>query len=180
MKVIGICGSPREGGNTRLLLEAALQGTGETFELVELAKTEVRPCNGCMDCQKGRPCPIEDGMKSLYEKLASADALLVATPTYFSAPSAQCKAFMDRCLPFYFDGKLRGKVGAAVVVSASGGHEHCASVLREFFDQLGLHYAGAVLAKGAEPRDVKRDLKGMREAGELALRVKELRALTAR
>jgi len=180
MNVIGICGSPREGGNTKLLLEAAIQALGEPGEIVDLAKTEIKPCNGCMDCQKGRPCPIEDGMKPLYAKLAAADVLFIATPTYFTMPSAQCKAFMDRCLPFYFDGKMKGKVGAAFVVSASDGQEHCSSAIRNFFDALEMFSAGAVHGKGAEPRDVKRDLKGMREAGELALKAKEMLALTKR
>jgi multimeric flavodoxin WrbA len=180
MNVVGICGTPRENGNTKILLESALQETGEAFEMVELAKTEIKPCNGCMDCSKGRTCPIEDGMKPLYQKLAAADLIFVATPTYFSAPTAQTKAFMDRCLPFFFDKKLAGKIGASLIISASDGHEHNAAALREFFEQLGMFYAGSAHAKASEPRDVKRDLKGLREAAELAVKAKELRTLTKR
>jgi multimeric flavodoxin WrbA len=180
MNVIGICGTPRENGNTKILLESALQETGEQTELIELAKTEVKPCNACMDCAKGRTCPIEDGMKPLYQKLAAADIIFIATPTYFSAPTAQTKAFMDRCLPFFFDRKLAGKVGASLIISASDGHEHNAAALREFFEQLGMFYSGSAHARASEPRDVKRDLKGLREAGELAVKAKEMRALTKR
>jgi multimeric flavodoxin WrbA len=179
MNVIGICGTPRENGNTKILLETALQAAGGG-ELVELAKTEVKPCNACMDCHKGRVCPIEDGMKPLYAKLAAADLIFVATPTYFSAPTAQTKAFMDRCLPFYWDRKLEGKVAASFIVSAEDGQEHCAAALREFFDGLGMFYAGSAHAKASEPRDVKRDLKGLRAAGELAEKAKALSERTKR
>jgi multimeric flavodoxin WrbA len=180
MNVIGICGTPRENGNTKILLESALQATGEQFEIVEIAKSEIKPCNACMDCHKGRACPIEDAMKPLYAKLAAADLVFIATPTYFSAPSAQAKAFMDRCLPFFFDRRLEGKVGASLVISASDGHEHCAAAMREFFDHLGMFYAGSAHAKASEPRDVKRDLKGLREAGELGERAKKMRQATNR
>ena len=47
MKIIGVCGSPRRGGNTeyllRLALEEAEEGGAET-ELILLCDKEIEPC----------------------------------------------------------------------------------------------------------------------------------------
>lgn len=100
MKVLGIYGSPRRGGNTELLLKELLRGcreAGAEVEEVFLRDLKISPCLEIYACKKDGRCPIKDDMQSLYEILIEADALALASPVFFYAVSAHTKAFIDRC-----------------------------------------------------------------------------------
>ncbi|MBM4333456.1 MAG: flavodoxin family protein [Deltaproteobacteria bacterium] len=100
MKVLGIYGSPRRGGNTELLLSELLRGcreAGAEVEEVFLRDLKISPCLEIYACKKDGRCPIKDDMQSLYERLIEADALALASPVFFYAVSAHTKAFIDRC-----------------------------------------------------------------------------------
>lgn len=98
--VVGIQGSPRPGGNTDLLLEAALQGAagrGAKVVRFQLNELNIRPCQGCGGCEKTGECVIRDDMGAIYEALGQMDALVLASPVYFGGVTAQTKAMIDRC-----------------------------------------------------------------------------------
>lgn len=100
MKVLGIHGSPRRGGNTELLLKELLRGCkggGAEVEEVFLRELKISPCLEIYACKKDGQCPINDDMKSLYQKLVETDVLAVASPIFFYAVSAHLKAAIDRC-----------------------------------------------------------------------------------
>lgn len=100
MKVLGIHGSPRRGGNTELLLKELLRGCkaeGAEVEEVFLRELKISPCLEIYACKKDGQCPINDDMKSLYQKLVETDVLVVASPIFFYAVSAHLKAVIDRC-----------------------------------------------------------------------------------
>jgi len=100
MKVLGIAGSPRRGGNTDILLEQALEGArsaGAEAESVEISKLEIAPCLHCDGCLKEGECVINDDMQSIYPKLREADRIIVASPMFFMGLTAQTKALIDRC-----------------------------------------------------------------------------------
>ncbi len=100
MKVLGIHGSPRRGGNTELLLRELLRGckdAGAEVEEIFLRELKISPCLEIYACKKDGQCPINDDMKALYLKLTETDALAVASPIFFYAVSAHLKAFIDRC-----------------------------------------------------------------------------------
>ncbi|MDI7261839.1 MAG: flavodoxin family protein, partial [Thermodesulfobacteriota bacterium] len=53
MKVLGIFGSPRRGGNTDILLEEALKGAekeGAEVERLYLTDYTITPCKECHGC----------------------------------------------------------------------------------------------------------------------------------
>lgn len=100
MKVLGIFGSPRRDGNTDLLLKELLRGcreAGAEVEEIFLRQLKISPCLEIYACQRDGKCPIPDDMQSLYDKLAEADAIALASPIFFYAVSAHTKAFIDRC-----------------------------------------------------------------------------------
>ncbi len=100
MKVIGIYGSPRKGGNTDLLLRELLRGcrdAGAEVEEVFLRDLKITPCLEIYACRKDGRCPIRDDMQPLYPKLAEADVIALASPIFFYSVSAQAKALIDRC-----------------------------------------------------------------------------------
>lgn len=105
MKIIGICGSPRNK-NTYNMIRVAIGGFGD---VVNLKEKKISPCNDCRRCHKTGKCDLSDQMNGIYEKLEQSDAIVLGSPTYFDNVSGLMKNFMDRCLPYYFSRKLEGK-----------------------------------------------------------------------
>ncbi|MFO8100612.1 MAG: flavodoxin family protein [Dehalococcoidia bacterium] len=100
MKVLGIAGSPRRGGNTDLLLEQAMEGAksaGAETETIVLCQLNIAPCRHCDGCLKEGKCVIDDDMQSIYPKLREADRIILASPMFFMGITAQAKAMIDRC-----------------------------------------------------------------------------------
>ncbi len=105
MKVLGISGSPRAGGNTDTLMGALLAGAasaGAEVEAVHLRNYAIAPCTGCERCRKDLTCTrFLDGMHLLYPKVEAADALILGSPTYNYNITPEMKAFIDRLYPYY-------------------------------------------------------------------------------
>lgn len=99
MRVLAIAGSPRRGGNTDLLLARAVSAitrTGATVDSVVLCRLRVAPCTACGDCDKTGQCIVQDDFQSLCATILASDAILLASPVYFTNVTAQTKAFIDR------------------------------------------------------------------------------------
>jgi multimeric flavodoxin WrbA len=105
MRVLGIMGSPRIGGNSDLLLDACLQGASEAgadCRKVVLNRLDIRPCQHCDGCTRTKgSCVVQDDMQSLYEPLRASDRIVIASPVFFMSLTAQTKAMIDRCQPFW-------------------------------------------------------------------------------
>lgn len=130
MQVLYISGSPRKKSNTDYLLKSMLSLTGGEF--VKITDYKVEPCLSCWACLKSGKCAIEDDMKhTLIPMLLKADALVMGTPVYFNNVSAQMKAFIDRT--WSIKGKLRNKIGGAVVVGRGDGAESAITAIHAFF-----------------------------------------------
>ena len=192
MKIIGISCSPKKGRSTyaamRICLDAAeaFDASVET-ELVELADPAVGPCIDCGICKQGLICGIDDGFSVLIEKLAdpSVTGLIVGTPVYFGTMTAQCKAFLDRCVVFRRNGwVLRDKVGGVLAVGRvrNGGQELTLQAVRAAMlchdmvcvsDGKGTAHFGAALWSGG-PGGVETDELGMETARNLGRRVAEV------
>ncbi|UCE39602.1 MAG: flavodoxin family protein [Thermoplasmata archaeon] len=100
MKVLGILGSPRYGGNSDMLLDSALEGAkegGAEVEKIRLCDLKISPCIECHGCDETGECIVEDDMQILYPKIVASDRLFLASPIFFMNVSAQTKAMIDRC-----------------------------------------------------------------------------------
>jgi len=133
MKIIGICGSPRNKGGSAQLLLAALKGAqteGAETEFISVYEKEIKPCIGCVQDEEPEckfPCIFEDFGKDILIKIRNADGIIFSTPIYWFAPSGPLKILIDRmtCLenmvsfgePSYVEGKVFG----AIAVGADAG-----------------------------------------------------------
>jgi multimeric flavodoxin WrbA len=103
--ILIISSSPRRGGNSDTLCNEFLRGAqeaGNTVEKIFLADKNIHFCNGCDLCSStGKPCPQKDDAAEVIEKMVQADVLVLATPVYFYAMSAQLKTLLDRCCGRY-------------------------------------------------------------------------------
>jgi len=102
--IVALQGSPRNQGNTAMLLDAAIQGATEAGAQVvrfRLNEMKIRPCQACGGCYETGRCVIRDDMDQIVEALEHMDGLIVATPVFFGGVTAQMKTMMDRCQPYW-------------------------------------------------------------------------------
>jgi hypothetical protein len=98
-RALGIVGSPRHGGNTEILVDEVLRGAEEAgahVEQVFLSELNVAPCQACDHCLSTGECAQRDNMPTLLEQMQHSQIWVLGTPVYWSGPTAQFKAFLDR------------------------------------------------------------------------------------
>jgi multimeric flavodoxin WrbA len=99
VRILGLAGSPRRGGNTETLLDQALAGAaaaGAEVEKVVASNLKMRGCLHCDGCVLTGVCIQKDDMTALYPKLAEMDAFVLTSPLMFMAISSQAKMVIDR------------------------------------------------------------------------------------
>ena len=141
MKVLAIMGSPRKKGNTYKAVEriknVLLDIDGDIdFEYLFLADCRLEMCKGCF-AKGADKCPLKDDRDMIYEKMAAADGVILAAPTYAMGVPALMKNFIDRFAytlhrPCFFD-------QAFLAVSTVGG----VVGMKQALGQLALLAAGA-------------------------------------
>lgn len=156
-RILAVVGSPRKGGNTDLLVSRIAEGAraaGAEVETVRLGELQIRECDGCHACWKGRPCSKDDDMRALYPKIAASETIVFGTPVYWYGPTALMKAFIDRFV--YFNNEtnrplVRGK-RAVVAVVLEEAHEETWRPVVEFFEKslayLEMKLAGTIVVPG--------------------------------
>lgn len=175
--IVILAGSSRRGGNTDLLARAFAEGAEKRnrVELISVADTKVNPCIGCNSCaaSEGNRCFQQDDMQAVYEKLAHADTVAVASPVYFYGLSAQLKAIVDR-LHTPMRNRFPIKRLALLLAAADPDPAVFDAILAQYrmiLDYFKLENAGVVLAPGVPAAG---DIKGKRaldEAYELGSRL---------
>jgi len=125
LSAVGIAGSPRKGGNSALLLEAALRGAkqaGAKTRRVYLNGMSFRGCQACMRCEKSGVCPLKDDLSEVIASLAQTDIWILAAPIYFDGVAGPLKTFFDRCHCYASGGgpgkgRLKGHRRGALIVT---------------------------------------------------------------
>lgn len=165
VKVLGINGSPRTGGNTDILLDKALEGAksrGAGTEKIVLNTLEFSPCQECAEVKKDGTCKIEDEMQLLYPKIESTNALILASPIFFGSLSAQTKMMIDRfqCLwlakyVFKTRESEKKRPGAFICVEASTRKdffENAKSIAKNFLATIDTIYEEELLCPGVDKK----------------------------
>jgi multimeric flavodoxin WrbA len=141
MKVIAFSGSARADGNTVALIKHVfkeLAADGIETELVQLAGQPLHGCRACFGCFKSKNgrCVFDDDFANVcIAKMATADGIILASPTYFADVSSELKALIDRAgfVARANDNMLRRKAGAAVVAVRRAGAIHAFDTINHFF-----------------------------------------------
>jgi len=163
MKILGIVCSPREGGNTEILVKEALEAAreaGAETELFLVAGKDIAPCDACGACEADGICVVDDDMQEIYRQLELADGVIFGTPVYFVNVSAQAKAIIDRTYPLLRTGKLRGKVAAALVAVRRVGAGQVLSLLYSYFVAQRMMTVGGGIGYGREKGEVREGVGG--------------------
>lgn len=141
MYALAVNGSPRKGGNTESLLQevlSELKNSGWETELVKVGGTAIRGCIACNKCfeNKDNECSVKkDNFNEIFAKILKADAIVLGSPTYFAAVSADLKALIERAgyVAYANDHAFSGKIGAAVVAVRRGGATHVYDTINHMF-----------------------------------------------
>ena len=168
MKVLGIAGSPRRGGNTNLLLAEVMRGAasrGAEVKTIILNDLKITPCQHCDACLEAGKCKIEDDMQMMYRELEEADRIVLASPFQFMGVTAQMKAMIDRCQALWAKkyvlnmpplgsepGKKKGlfiSVGGRKITNL---FEPALATVKTLFRILDIAYAGELLFSGVDEK----------------------------
>jgi len=166
VKIIGINGSPRIGGNTDILLDKVLEGAkskGGDVEKVILNNLKFSPCQECKNMRDDGTCIIEDDMQPLYKKIEDADAIILASPIFFGSLSAQTKMMIDRfqCVwraKYIFKKEVfkKRKKGAFISVEASTRQDffdNAKAIIKNLFATINADYEDELFCAGVDEKE---------------------------
>ncbi len=181
MKVLGIFGSPRRGGNTDILLEETLKGAekeGAEVDRIYLSDYAITPCKECHGCDQTGQCVILDDMQKIYPRLLEADIIILASPIFFYGVTAWAKALIDRSQALWAkkyllkdpslgkEGKKRK--GFFISVGATKGQkvfEGAILTAKYFFDTFNAEYAGELVFREVDGKgDILKHPEALQQA----------------
>ena len=168
MKVLGIYGSPRQGGNSDLLLDKALEGAaaaGAEIEKIYVRDLQISGCQECGGCDQTGSCVVPDDMKKVYPLLWDAEIIFLSSPIFFYGIPGQAKALIDRSQALWSKRMLEkspegrksydhGK-GYLIAVGATKGKnlfEGVELTAKYFFDALDKSYEGGLFFRAVEKK----------------------------
>jgi multimeric flavodoxin WrbA len=167
MKVLGIAGSPRRGGNTDLLLAEVMKGAasqGAEVKTIILNNLKITPCQHCDACLKTGRCRIDDDMQMIYRELKEADRVVIASPIQFMGPTAQMKLMIDRCQalwarkyvlkipPLDTTQERKGLFISVGALKIANLFEPALTIVKSLFKVLDITYAGELVFPGIDEK----------------------------
>lgn len=180
MRAVAFNGSSRKSGNTFTMLQQLceeLHKADVETEIVQLAHEYPLGCMACYQCfkQKNGLCAIDtDCVNGCIKKMLDADAIILASPTYFSNNPTRMQALMERVsMTSHANGDmLKRKLGAAVVVQKRGEGMHAFNSMNHFFATMQMVIAGSScwnIGEWMDGEDASTNQEGMvtmRELGQ--------------
>jgi multimeric flavodoxin WrbA len=172
VKVVAFNGSARKDGNTAVMVRKAfepLEAAGVETELVQFAGQTIRGCRACGTCYKnkdGRCIFEDDAANDCIAKMVASDAVILASPVYFSDVTAEMKALIDRA-GYVSRGNghlLSRKLGAGIVAVRRAGAMHTLDTLNHFFLISEMLVVGSSywnVGIGRKKGEVADDVEGM-------------------
>ena len=171
MKIVGILGSERKGGNTDVLLDVALQEAqknGAFTDKIPLGNKSIAPCDGCLGCVQTGKCVIEDDAQEIYGKMLESEGIIWATPVYFWSMSGQTKTLMDRTYALLFPKlQLANKVGGLILVATARGCTNAANIFHMYFTYNHMFYAEFASGYAREKGEIKKNAFAIHTAKEM-------------
>lgn len=172
MKVLAINSSARKDGNTALLINTVfeeLEKDGVETEMVQLSGITIEPCKACWACVGRTNCVHKkDLFQDIFEKMKTADGILLGSPVYTANISANMQALLERASVVTDmnrdEALFRHKVGAAVTAARRGGAVSALDAMNHFFLLQNMFIVGSSywpLAYGQMPGDVQKDEEGL-------------------
>ncbi len=158
-----INGSPRENGNSDILLDRFIKGAVEAGCVVKyfkLREKKIAECEGCCKCKTDAECSIDDDMTLIREQAELSDILVFSSPVYWCEITGLLKMCIDR---FYFyhhpenSSRISGKKALIISVMGEKNVFYETEVMVSFFnrflfslglDLIDMQFYGGLMEKG--------------------------------
>lgn len=166
MNVLLLNGSPHPDGCTaRALKEVSdtLEKEGIKCETIHVGNKAIRGCISCDRCKELHKCIFDDEVNEIAKKFASADGLVIGTPTYYAGANGTILALLDRLFHSSYIKKTM-KVGAAVISSRRAGSTGALDEIYKYFGISNMPIATSDYwneVHGFSAEDVEKDLEGL-------------------
>jgi len=181
MKTLILNGSPHKKGDTAALVEAFKAEMGGDFVEVFAYDDGISPCVDCRACWKKPGCVIRDGMDEVYREITECDAVLIASPVYFSLLTGPLLSLGSRLQALYtarrfLNVDLRGKRKAGALLLAGGGDGSCGRAVDAaqcMLRHMGAEYLGYAASLNTDSVPAAEDAKALEEVRQLAEQTRE-------
>lgn len=126
MHTLILNGSPRKNGDTAALIAALRENLHGEVTQIDCYRANISPCVDCRWCTKNPGCAIKDGMQDIYPILESCDNIVIASPVYFSLPTAPVLSVASRiqtyfCATFFRKSPVEIKPKRGGIILSGGG-----------------------------------------------------------
>ena len=129
MKTLIINGSPKKNGDTQALIDAFVSGLSGEYRIVSRGDG-ISPCVDCRYCWEHDGCAVKDAMQAVYDYLADCDAVVLASPVWFSSLSgpaldigSRFQTYFARKFFRHLSSPLKPKRGVILLVGGQPGTE---------------------------------------------------------
>lgn len=109
VRIVALCGSPRQNSKTEMAVKRALRGVGEggETELIRLSECPLPLHNGSSGGE------VVEAVREFRSRIQNADALLIGTPVYHGSFTGVLKNALDWLGFAELEGKMIGLIGVA-------------------------------------------------------------------
>ena len=116
MEAIGISCSGRKSAYSKTIVMDILEESQVEYEMIYLAKLNIKRCLGCLKCAENNICVQTDDFREIINKVIKAEALVFGGPNYNGTLNAIGHAFWERTFALRHREAflLAGKLGIAV------------------------------------------------------------------
>lgn len=176
MRTLIFNGSPRLQGDTAALLARLCAGLPGEIVQVDAYRAKVSPCVDCRRCWQQLGCVIDDEMQQIYRDIADTDAIVIASPVYFSQLTGPLLSLMSR-LQMYFTAAHflgqsllpQGRRGGIILCGGGNGSAAPAEqTARTLLRCMHAQHVGTVRSCLTDTLPAKSDQAALREIDRLA------------
>ncbi|MGE5628842.1 MAG: flavodoxin family protein [Solirubrobacterales bacterium] len=165
MKIVVLFSSPNPDGNTGILLKSFLMHCKEEVNYINVYTLNVKPCTDCRACYKTGICIINDDMNELYNLVENCDAVIIASPMYFTSLPGPLKLVIDR-FQAYWSRKfiikdhepLKRKRGVLLMTSgvkSDLGFSSCEAIAKQFFSLINADFNFKIYGEETDKYPIK-------------------------
>lgn len=174
-------GSPRKNGDTVAMIGAFCDEMGGEIEVIDAVGAQVSPCMDCRYCWENVGCCLDDVMQRIYDKIAQADCIILASPLYFSELTGSLLVMMSRLQCVYAARRFqkvqmvekRKSGGVLLVGGGDGSPQPAIDRAKGLLKMMNAEYRGAALSLRTDVVPAAQDAAALAGAKSLAASCKE-------
>lgn len=158
MRILIFMASPHESSNTSVMVREFVSAFNkDDYKVVNVYQEHILPCLDCGFCRNSPGiCALHDDMENIYKEISISDAIILASPMYFSSYPGPMKNIIDRCQAYWniadktkeFSDNYRKK--GILLLNAGAKWDnmfiHMESMGRYFFKTIGAKLTDSVYA----------------------------------